>query len=286
MAKIFLSELYINLFRTSATLIFLVLLYLIIHFIINHKVDGSKNRNRLKLRTFYILCFIFLIFMTKIWIDGFTHLFAVLGLVGAALVVTNKETIMNLTGWLIIIWRSLFSEDDFIEIQHYKGYVRQIGIFYFMLSDMSSVTDNAISGRIIRIPNSMVITNPITNHSQNSYLIKVTLTALITPICDLNHAKEIILKAIEDVLHAYCAHKHEYSTEFIQRKNKHLTDLSILRPIIYAKPKFDKPAGIQLIAHYFCYTKDQENLEKLIWEKIFDVFAHDKKSKLMFEGFN
>ncbi|AHB99143.1 mechanosensitive ion channel [Francisella orientalis] len=39
-----------------------------------------------------------------------------LRLVAAGLIIVNKETVMNLVGWIIINWRSLFSEGDYIQI--------------------------------------------------------------------------------------------------------------------------------------------------------------------------
>lgn len=81
-----------------------------------------------------------------------------LGLVAAGLVVTNKESIMNFAGFLIINWRGIFTEDDFIQIQNHIGCVESIQPFYFKLYETTSTNQKQATGRAIKIPNSLVIT--------------------------------------------------------------------------------------------------------------------------------
>src|SRR3990167_319425 len=279
-----LNQVYNNLIHTIAAFVILAATYFLLFFIIRNKSDSGKNKKRFKRRLFYVLSFIFIIILVRIWVAGFTHLITVLGLVSAALVVTNKESIMNLTGCLIILWRGLFTEDDFIEIQNHKGYVRRISPFYFTISEMSSVTDNHISGRITKLPNSLVITNAVTNHSHQSYLMKMHMVAIFKPNTPVAQAKELFLHCIEQVLAEYCTDHPEYTEESIFRKHKHLKDLSYLKPSITLKAKFDKPSGIVMQVTYFCYSKDQEYLEKQMWETFLITLKDHPEIQLTFDG--
>lgn len=278
------DQIYNNLIHTAAACVILAVAYLLLFFIIRNKSDSGKNKKRLKRRLFYVFSFIFIIILVRIWVVGFTHLITVLGLVSAALVVTNKESIMNLTGCLIILWRGLFTEDDFIEIQHHKGYVRRISPFYFTLSEMSSVTDNHVSGRITKLPNSLVITNAVTNYSHQSYLMKMYMTAIFKPNTPVTEAKDLFLHCVEQVLAEYCTDHPEYTEESIFRKHKHLKDLSYLKPNITLKAKFDKPSGIAMQVIYFCYSKDQDHLEKRMWETFLITLKNHPEIQLTFDG--
>lgn len=284
MPNLILQQIYTNLFHTLAALVLLFVSYFLLVLFLRKKHENNKNRRRFRTRVFYVFSFIFIIILARIWIMGFTHLLAVLGLVSAALVVTNKETVMNLTGWLIILWRDLFTEDDYIEIQQHKGYVRKIGLLYFTLSEMSSVTDNHVSGRMVKIPNGLVINNVVTNHSHKSYLFKVHMTAIFAPQSDVTQAKKIVISTVASVLDHYCKDHPEYTEEYILRKHRGLKDLTYLKPSVLLKAKFDKPSGIQIQVSYFCYAKDQELLEKLIWEKLFQKLKNNPKLKLSFDG--
>lgn len=279
------EQFYTNTIHTIAALVILTATYLLLFFVIKKKSDSSKNKKRLRLRLFYLLSFIFIAILARLWIAGFTHLLTVLGLVSAALVVTNKETIMNLTGCLIILWRGLFTEDDYIEIQHHKGYVRKIGPLYFTISEMSSVTDNHITGRLVKVPNGLVTTNAVINHSQTSYLLKMQISAIFSPQSDITQAKNLFLHTIENVLYEFCKDHPEYTEEYILRKHRHMEDLSYLKPVINLKAKFEKPSGILMQVNYFCYAKDQDTLEKLMWENLFNALKKHPEIKLSFDGY-
>ncbi|MCP4752888.1 MAG: mechanosensitive ion channel [Proteobacteria bacterium] len=64
----------------------------------------------------------------RLWIHGLQPILTFLGIVTAALVITQKEAILNATGFVFILWRDLFAIGDRIQIDTHKGDV--IGISY------------------------------------------------------------------------------------------------------------------------------------------------------------
>src|ERR1700731_4295063 len=151
MQRIFSTDIFLNILSTVVAAVVIAIIYFIAVAALTKKTDDLKEKRRRKVRLFYLMAIFFIFILARIWVEGFTQLLAVLGLVSAALVITNKEIIMNFTGWLIIIWRGLFSEDDLIEIQQYKGYVRSIHVLYFSLLEIDKESHNVITGRMIRI---------------------------------------------------------------------------------------------------------------------------------------
>src|SRR3990167_6082483 len=172
---------YPNLINTVVMTIILDLAYFFVRRILAKKSTSEKHRQRVQARAFYIVAAIYVMFFARIWIEGFAHLFTVLGIVSAALVVTNKEVIMNFTGWLIISWRGLFSEGDYIKVQTQGGYVVHLGPLYFTLTTRKSPNRQQPLGQLVRIPNGIVINNPLINYSQtgtpHEHVIELTIDA-------------------------------------------------------------------------------------------------------------
>lgn len=103
----------------------------------------------------------------RIWFAGFGAVVTMLSLVGAALFIVNKEMILCLTAWPVITWRRLFNIGDRIMIGAHAGDVVDLGILYFTLAERSPVPADQASGRMVKVPNALVLTQPILNSSRS-----------------------------------------------------------------------------------------------------------------------
>jgi len=268
MPKQFYHDLYGDLINTVIALFVIMLTTVITVAIITKKTDSHRRKHRLKVRGSYIAAMIFLFVVARIWVEGFTHLLAVLGLVSAALVVTNKETIMNFVGWLIITWRELFVEDDLVQIQQYKGYVKRIGVLYFTLAEISEVIPNNITGRIIRVPNGLASNNVLINFSQTSHLLEQSLS--FTLPSDMSPALKIkaVKKDVDEVIKEFYQDKKEYSLEYLHKRNKYLQNLLTIETYVsFASQAHnaEKPEGV---INYYCFLQDAKDLRNLIYLKL------------------
>ena len=140
--------------------IVLISLISILH-LLRKKELSDKKIYKIKMRLLYISVIILLFILIKIWVGGISHLLTMLSLVAAGLVIVNKENVMNFTGWIIINWRSLFSEGDHINILNYNGVVTEIRLFYFRIHETVEHGDKRTTGKLIKIPNAVVITNAV-----------------------------------------------------------------------------------------------------------------------------
>ena len=132
MQRILSHEILVNLLSTVVAALVIAVVYLLALMLLTSKTEDFKEKKRRRVRLLYVMAIFFIFMLAQIWVEGFTQLLAILGLVSAALVITNKELIMNFSGWLIIFWRGLFTEDDLIEIQQYKGYVVPFACYIFL----------------------------------------------------------------------------------------------------------------------------------------------------------
>src|SRR3989338_633063 len=257
----FWNSVYLNFFATLITLAAISIIYFLEEVFFIRKIESKKQKQKMRIRSFYIACVIFIFLMAHIWVNGFMHLLTILGLVSAALVVTNKETIMNFVGWLIITWRGLFLEEDLIQIQQYKGYVKKIGVLYVSLYETSDL-GGGITGRVIRIPNGLVSTNPIINFSQSSHLLEQRFILLVSGDNDFAFLKQTVKTIVENVLTEFYRDKQEFSSYYLLKKNKNLSRRIRLGATVSLQPKEDNLSKVNVVTRYFCFSQDAEKIQE------------------------
>lgn len=262
--KFFTNELLSNFLNTAIVLVVMVLFYLLIYVIFIPKVKGDKSRRRFRVRLTYGIAVIFLFFITKIWVTGFTHLFTGLSLVSAGLVVTNKESIMNFVGSVIITWRGLFAEGDYIQIDQYSGFVHELGLMYFKIFEVSEHSMNRSSGRMIKVPNGLVINHPLINYSLRNNVIEYKQSWIVTPDSDIRAAKEIISRQIKTIIFNFYAEDEAYTRSWVKKNCRPLARLIDFDVHIKSQIRFEKPTGVELIVTYYCYPCDKDNLDETI----------------------
>jgi small-conductance mechanosensitive channel len=156
--------LHLGLIKTFMAILAMFLVALAIESIFLKKIPSKRKKARSKVILRNIFIIILLFFLAKIWVDGFGHFLAVVGFISAALTITLKENILNLAGWLIIMWRHAFAEGDFISIQGTSGVVKTLGIFHFTLEEISGNNYNLKTGKLIKVPNSHVSLYPFVTY--------------------------------------------------------------------------------------------------------------------------
>ena len=83
---------------------------------------------------------------------------AVIGAAGAAIALALKDSLANIAGGVMIILTKPFSKDDLIDIGDVSGKVHHIDLFLTTLKTYDNKT--------ITIPNGIVNTSVLVNHSQ------------------------------------------------------------------------------------------------------------------------
>lgn len=108
-----------------------------------------------------IICFIILITMC-LGILGIpmSTVIAVLGAAGAAIALALKDSLANIAGGIMIIVTKPFSKDDLIDVGDVSGKVENIDLFLTTLKTYDNKT--------ITIPNGLINTSILVNHSKES----------------------------------------------------------------------------------------------------------------------
>ncbi len=281
-SNIFENELYKNLYQTLTMISTITILSLFIYFTLVHAIKVTTNRQKLKQRITYLSGIAFVIFCAKIWVQGFTHIFYGISLVSAGLVVSNKESIMNLVGWGIIFWRGLFSEGDYIEIAGQNGIVFDLGVLYFKLLDSNEQYPNRCTGKIVKIPNGLVINNVIKRFSIEQHIVEQQIQFLIPANKDIIQIKHQIQTIVEEAMSAYM--------KGLPKLNKAKRDMQLISHYVYQKPivttgfYLDKPEYYKMTINYHTRIKDKCNLEEdIIGQIIKKVQIYDANDPIFLE---
>lgn len=258
-----------HILNTLMLTVFLGGAYLILLKIIES--HDSDLKLKYKKRYFYSASLLLIIGIGKIWLDGFETIFAFLGLIAAALTITQKETLMNLSGWLIIMWRNLFAEGDLVKVGSYKGYVKAMGLFYFTLTEDYLGHKKNLSGKVYKIPNSLIIHYPTLNYTRTNNIIEYKFIFLLHPSSPLPEVRSLIHSVLDDnILSTY------------KKPSDKDKARSLSETIVYFKPKFDDPSGIEVHVCYHVHPKDQQPIERLFWEEILPILYHHPTIKVAY----
>ena len=124
-------------------------------------------RYRWRKSTVYVVGGLGLVLLGLVWFERFQSISTFLGLLSAGLAIALKDFVTAIAGWLFLLIRKPFDTGDRIEIKDFRGDVIDIRIFKFTLMEIGRWVDaDQSTGRIVHLPNSLVITEAITNYTR------------------------------------------------------------------------------------------------------------------------
>ena len=232
--------------------LFFITVYVGFYFALFQRIANKKRYNQAKIRLRYILIMLFLVCFIKIWVQGFIQIVAFIGFISAAITITQKDNLMNLIGWLIINWRELFHEGDYIRINQNAGVVKKIGVMYFTLQEASPDFPSQNTGRLIKVPNCLVARNPLVNFSNES-LTETTFSFIFKPTGNFELIEKLFLILKQQMVH----YLDQVSKTGIEIKQT----LEEFTPKHLIKIRQEKPAGYEFVLMF--YSKYQDKAEVL-----------------------
>ena len=209
-----------------------------------------------------------IVLIGRVWFEAFQSLATFLGLIAAGLAIALRDPVVNLAGWIYIIWQRPFEAGDRIQIGDQSGDIIDIRIFHFTLMEIGNwVNADQSTGRVIHIPNGKVFTEMLGNYSKGFQYIWNEIPVLITFESNWKKAKDKLLKiAYKDS---------ENLTKSAERRIKKaakrfLLFYSVLTPTVYTSVK---DSGVLLTIRYLCEPRKRRITEHEMWEDILKEFA-------------
>ena len=239
--------------------------------IMRARVDDVRTRYRWRKTITYVSVVLAILLVGRVWSGAFGELATFFGLLSAGLAIALRDPIVNLGGWLFIIWRRPFVVGDRIQIGPNAGDVIDQRIFQFIVLEIGNwVSADQSTGRLIHIPNGLVFREPLANYTRGMQYIWNELEVLVTFESNWKQAKEILDEIVQE-------HAREVVEEARQQMQKASRQFMIfytnLTPIVYTEVR---DSGVLHTVRYLCHPRRRRSTAQAIWEDILTRFAqHD-----------
>ncbi len=209
-----------------------------------------------------------ILFVGLVWINGLHSFATYLGLLSAGVSIALKDPILNFAGWLFIITEQQFKIGDRVETSGHIGDVIDIGLFEFLMIEVGNWVDaDQSTGRIVHIPNGLVLTSPLVNYTKGFPYIWNEIGVLVTFESDWKKAKEILQEIA--VRHAEKVSK--VARRSIEKASRRYAILyKNTTPRVYTTVE---DSGVMLTIRYLCGVRNRRGSSEAIWEDVLNVFA-------------
>ncbi len=175
-------------------------------------VGKEKEFNSAKSIVRYVVWILALIAALSVAIGNLGMWLTSLGLVGFGVTFALQKPILNMVGWFTILFNRTYSIGDRIKVGDVRGDVKEIQMMYTVMDGLLENTDES-SGKIITVPNEMVLTGSITNFTKNGNYLWNELSVDITYESDWTRAEAILKDVTFKVVTKYVGKISEESSK-------------------------------------------------------------------------
>jgi small-conductance mechanosensitive channel len=145
-----------------------------------------------------------LLFLAILFEDRLGRLSVTLGVVGAGVAVALQDVVASIAGAFSIGFSKLYAVGDRVQIGDTRGDVIDIGLLRTTVMETGNwVSKDLYNGRIVRIPNSIVLKVPVFNYSQGFRFVWDEIKVLFTTATDCQLAREMLLRTAKEAIGEY-----------------------------------------------------------------------------------
>lgn len=182
-----------KLLNSIVAVLALLLLHVMVRRITVKRFQEPTSRYHAHKMTLYTFVALGCIILGRIWLEAIHSLYTFLGLLSAGLAIALKDPVLNIFGWVFILWRKPFSLGDRIQIGTFAGDVVDQSLFQFSLLEIGNwVHADQSTGRVINVPNGKVFTEEVANYTDGLAFIWTKIPVLITFESHWQKAKRLL----------------------------------------------------------------------------------------------
>jgi small-conductance mechanosensitive channel len=264
-------EMQAKIFPSLIVIIILWLIRTIVIRIVWRKTEDPYSRYRWRKSTIYSVVVIGLLIVGRIWFAGVQSIATFLGLVTAGLAIALQDVVKSVAGWIFVMWRKPFIIGDRIQVGSYAGDVIDVRLFKFSLVEIGNWVDaDQSTGRVIHLPNSLILTEAIANYTRSFEFIWNEIPVLVTFESSWQKAKKILVEIAQN----HAAHLTKDAEKRIKEASKrYMIFFTAMTPTVYTSVK---DCGVLLTIRYLISPRSRRGSEQAIWEEILTAFSKCK----------
>lgn len=274
-----------HLLSRSVFILFITTITISIRFII---ISGMKSRSvsvstilqwkrasGYTIALFTIFLFMFLLLPSLGGLLG--GVFAIFSIIGTGILLVLKEPFQNVIGWVYIVTRRPFEIGHRISVANFIGDVIDIRILEFSMIEVRSREDGGQStGRILRVPNSMLFTTPMANSSKEFSFHWNEIHIPLTVDSDWEKAIQIVENVAEEIADQIL----EHDTRLTDSAIRYAIRYQNIHPRVYVE---FKNSAIHVILRYLSEPTRMRDMTDSIWKELLRRFKKERKISLHIE---
>jgi len=238
--------------------------------VVEPRVDDPRMRYQWAKVTSYVASTLGLLSLSALWLSGLGSIGTFLGLLSAGLAIALKDVVADLAAWVFIVFRRPFEVGDRVQIGPNAGDVVDLNLFQFTLLEIGNwVEADQSTGRIIRVPNALVFTQPLANYTAEFEYIWNEIGISVTFESDWRRAAGILREIAEE---AAASHADEAEAQLRRATRKVFIRYAHLTPVVYTEIR---PSGVLLTLRYLCPARARRATAAGLHEMILDAFSRE-----------
>ncbi len=257
-----------NLFASITIILILWVIRILVAVLLWRGTDDVRVRYRWRKRSNTVTVILGCVLVGRVWFEGIQTVATFLGLLTAGLAIALKDLVTGIAGWIFIMWRRPFSVGDRIQIGRDAGDVIDVRIFKFTLMEIGNwVNADQSTGRVLHIPNGLVLSEVISNYSKGFQYIWNEIPVLVTFESDWKKAKGLLQQIVEK--HAEDL-RQSAEQQIAEASRRFMISYSVLTPAVYTSVS---DSGVLLTIRHLCEPRTRRGISQTIWEDILNRFA-------------
>lgn len=235
--------------------------------VVRSRTKDVKVRYQWRKTITYVTVVIGILAVGSVWFDGLRQIGTFLGLLTAGLAIALRDPVVNVAGWIFILWRRPFIVGDRIQLGDNAGDVIDLRIFQFTVLEIGNWVDaDQSTGRIIHMPNGLVFNQPLANYTRGMQYIWNEIPVLVTFESNWRKAKEILREVVDEHARGFAD---EAEKGMLRASRKFMIFYSNLTPTVYTSVM---DSGVLLTLRYLCDPRQRRGTAQAMWESILDRF--------------
>lgn len=256
--------------NVALTLLVVLSLWLVrkmVRRLIFRAVDDRALQYRWGKAVSYATAALGVVFIATLWVDGLRQVGTFLGLFSAGLAIALKDVLVDVAGWLILMTKPPFAPGDRIQIGPHAGDVVDISVLHFTLLEIGNwVEADQSTGRIVRIPNAKILTDPIANYTSEFPYLWHEIPVVVTFESNWRKAKKLLLGIVLEATHE----SSKRAEEALRRQpNQMLISYATTTATVYTSVL---DHGICLTMRFLTEPRKRRDAHQALWEAVLDAF--------------
>ncbi len=198
------EPLFVKIIIGAAGMLIILWLVQLLQRTLTKSIENPDLRYRSRKMIAFLGYMLIVLFLAGVFSNQLHSIVVALGVASAGIAFALQEVIVSIAGWLAISSGRFYKIGDRVQLSGTVGDVIDIGVFSTTLMEVGEwVKADQYSGRVVRIANSFVFTEPVYNFSADFPYLWDEIVLPVKYGSDIQMTRSILQQTAEDVVGEY-----------------------------------------------------------------------------------